>query len=55
MRIGQERFLITVHALSKLVGKSFVTRHPLDNHNPKGIPSYFNLLAQRAKIEGFIV
>ena len=28
---------------------------PLDSPNPKGISTYFNLLVQRAKIEGFIV
>ena len=27
----------------------------LDDPSPKGITSYFNLLMQRAKIEGFIV
>ena len=37
-------------------GKDFIRDHtPLDNPNPKGISSYFNLLAQRAKIEGFMV
>jgi len=37
-------------------GKNFIHDHtPLDNPNPKGISSYFNLLAQRAKIEGFMV
>jgi hypothetical protein len=32
-----------------------LTVHPLDALKPQGIFSYLNLIAQRAKIEGFLV